>query len=157
MLSQRVIKKSRFAIFHLSLSLVYIYVCVYPIMYIMVYHSNIKYSTGSLIPPNKKRQDITSSLYAKRNPITFHYRSHSYHVQKNTHIYIYIYIEIGSNYTWCNFIIITHFLNHWFQKDLTVKNASLNVYYFWHPYLINCIFFFSLFLSLFIPLQIPPH
>ena len=73
------------------------------------------------------------------------------------YIYIYIYMEIGSSYTWCNFIIITHFLNHWFQKDLMVKNASLNVYYFWHPYLINCIFFFSLFLSLFIPLQIPPH
>ena len=57
---------------------------------------------------------------------------------------------MSSSYTWCNFIIVTPFLNHWFQKDLTVKNASLNVYYFWHPYLINCIFSLSLSLSLFI-------
>ena len=43
-------------------------------------------------------------------------------------IYIYIYRErereIGSSYTWCNFIRVTPFLKHWFVLDLRVKKHS---------------------------------
>ena len=40
-------------------------------------------------------------------------------------IYIYIYIyEMGSSYTWCNFIRVTSFLSHRFPKDLTVKKKT---------------------------------
>ena len=40
------------------------------------------------------------------------------------YIYIYIY-EMGSSYTWCNFIRVTPFLDHWFAKDLMVKNSLI--------------------------------
>ena len=33
---------------------------------------------------------------------------------------------MGSNYTWCNFTRVTHFLSHRFQKDLMVKKIALN-------------------------------
>ena len=43
--------------------------------------------------------------------------THTYHIINqigaSQYIYIYIYIyEIGSSYTWCNSIRVTHFLNH---------------------------------------------